>query len=92
MATHRRRLGSAAERALRQADKTLSGSVSNNIELQYLSGVVNSALRSTEQAETAQEGEQSKALTSIKDQPLDTVWVSPAARELAGLKKALTGM
>ena len=46
------RLSSAAERALRQADKTLSGSASKS-ELQDLSGVVNIALRSTEQAETA---------------------------------------
>ena len=74
------RLSSAAERALQQADKALSGSASNTetIELQELSGVVNSALRSTEQAETALDGEQSKALTSINDQPLVTVWVSPA--------------
>ena len=86
-------LSSAAEKALRQADKALSGSASNieNIELQDLSGVVNSVLRSTEQAETALDGEQSKALTSINDQPLDTAWVSPAARELAGLKM-MTGM
>ena len=35
---------------------------------------------------------QSKALTSINDQPLDTAWVSTAARELVGLKKAMTGM
>ena len=42
------RLSSANERALRQEDKALSGSASNieNIELQDLSGVVNSALRS----------------------------------------------
>ena len=84
-------LSSAAERAL-QADKALSGSDSNieNIELQDLSGVVNSALRSTEQAETALDEEQSKALTSTNDQPLDTAWLS--ARELTGLKKAMTGM
>ena len=37
-------------------------------------------------------GEQFKALTSINDQPLDTAWVSQATRELAGLKKAMTGM
>ena len=88
------RLSSATERALRQAEKALSGSASNieNIELQALSGVVNSALRSTEKAETALDEELSKALTSINDQPLDTAWVSPAARELAGLKKAMTGM
>ena len=85
---------SAAERALRQADKALSGSASNieNIELPDLSGEVNSALRSTEQVETALDEEQSKALTSINDQPLDTAWVSPAARKLTGLKKAMTGM
>ena len=79
------RLSSAAERALRQADKDLSGSASNieNIEFEDLSGVVNSALRSTEQAETALDEEESKALTSINDQPLDTTWVSPNARELA---------
>ena len=79
------RLSSAAETALlRQADKALSGSISNieNIELQDLSGVVNSALRSTEQTETVLDEEQSKALTSTNDQPLDTAWLS--ARELAG--------
>ena len=38
------------------------------------------------------DGDQSKALTSINDQLLDTAWVSPAARELTGLKKAMTGM
>ena len=86
------RLSSAAERALQQPDEALSGSASNieNIELQDLSGAVNSALRSTEQAETALDGAQSKALTSINDQPLDTAWVSQAAWELAGLKKAMT--
>ena len=83
------RLSSAAEKALRQADKALCGSASNS-ELQDLSGVVNIALRSTEQAETALDGEESKALKSINDQLLDTAWVSPAARELAGLKKAMT--
>ena len=88
------RLSSAAERALRQADKALSGSASNieNIEIQDLSSVVNSALRSTEQAKTALDGDQSKALTSINDQLLDTAWVFPATRELTGLKKAMTGM
>ena len=88
------RLSSTTERALRQADKALSGSTSNteNIELQDLSGIVNSALHSTEQAETPLDEEQSKALTSINDQPLDTAWVYPAAREHAGLKKAMTGM
>ena len=70
----------------------LSGSNIENIELQDLSGVVNSALRSTEQAETALDEEQSKALTSINDQPLDTAWITPAARVLAGLKKAMIGM
>ena len=29
---------------------------------------------------------------SINDQPLDTAWVSATARELDGLKKAMTGM
>ena len=84
-------LNSVAETALRQADRDLSGSASNivNIELQDLSGVVNSGLRCTKKAETALDEEHSKALTSINDQPLDTVWVS---RELAGLKKAMTGM
>ena len=88
------RLSRAAERVLRQADKALCCSAGNieNIELQNLSGVVNSALPSTEQAETASDGKQSKALTSINDQPLDTAWVSLAARELAGLKKAMAGM
>ena len=88
------RLSSAAERALRQADKALSGSASNieNIEHKDLSGVVNSVLRSIEQAETVLDEEQTEALTSINDQPLDTVWVSPTATEPAGLAKAMTGV
>ena len=63
------RLSNAAEGALPQADKALSGSASNieNTELQDLPGVVNSALRSKEQAETALDWEQSTALTSIND-------------------------
>ena len=90
--TNTSRLSSTAERALRQANKALSYSASNieNIELQDLSDVVSSALHSTEQAETALDEEQSKAPTSINDQPLYTAWLT--ARELAGQKKVMTGM
>ena len=58
------RLSSAAE-SIRHSDEAPNGSASaiENIELQDLSGVINNDLRSTEQAETALDEEQSKAMT-----------------------------
>ena len=70
-------------KALQQADKTLPSNL-DDIELEDLSGIADSAHQSTEQVETT--------LTTIDDQQLDTVWVIRARRELAGLEKAMTGV
>ena len=71
-----------AERSekLQQADKNLP----SNIELEDLPGIADSARQSAEQVEST--------LTTIDDQPIDTVRVTQARRELAGLEKAMTGM
>ena len=65
---------------LQRADKTLPSNL-DNIELEDLPGISDSARQSAEQVET-----------TIDDQPIDTVWVTQARRELAGLEKAMTGM
>ena len=70
-------------KALQQADKTVPSNL-YNIELENLPGIDDSARQSTEQVETT--------LTTIDDQPIDTVWVTQARRELAGLEKAMTGV
>ena len=44
-------------------------------------GIADSARQSAEQVET-----------TIDDQPIDTVWVTQAGRELAGLEKEMTGV
>ena len=75
----RKSLGSSAVNALQQADKIL-----DNIKLEDFSGIVDSARQSAEQVEST--------LTTIDDQPIDTVWVTQARRELAGLEKAMTGV
>ena len=71
----RKGLSSSAVKALQQAD---------NIELEDLLGIADSARQSAEQVDST--------LTTIDDQPIDTVWVTQARRELAGLEKAMTGM
>ena len=68
-------------KALQQADKTLPSNL-ENIELEDLPGIANSARRSAEQVETT--------LTTIDDQPINTAWVTQVRRELAGLEKAMT--
>ena len=73
----RKGLSSSALKGLQQADKTLS----SNIELEDLHGIADSARQSAEQVET-----------TIDDQPIDTVWVTQARRELVGLERAMTGM
>ena len=73
-------LSSSAVKALQQADKTLPSNL-ENIELEDLSGIVESARQSAEQVETT--------LTTIDDKLIDTAW---ARRELAGLEKAMTGV
>ena len=66
-------------KALQRADKSLPSNL-DNIELEDLLGRKKdrSALNET--------------LTTIDDQPIDTVWVTQARRELAGLEKAMTGV
>ena len=70
-------------KALQQADKTLPSNL-DNIELEDLPGIADSARQSAEQVDST--------LTTIDDQPIDTVWVTQARRELAGLEKAMMGM
>ena len=69
-------------KAFQQADRILSSNL-DYIELEDLPGITDSARQSAEQVEST--------LTTIDDQPIDTVWVTQAGRELAGLKKAMTG-
>ena len=70
-------------KVLPQADKTLPSNL-ENIELEDLLGIADSARQSAEQVETT--------LTTIDDQPIDTAWVAWARREPAGLEKAMTGV
>ena len=79
----RKGLSSSAVKALQQADKTLPSNL-DNIELEDLPGIADSERQSAEQVDST--------LTTIDDQPIDTVWVTQARRELAGLQKAMTGM
>ena len=67
-------------KALQRANKTLPSNL-DNIELEDLPGKADSARQSAEQVET-----------TIDDQPIDTVWVTQARRELAGHEKAMTGV
>ena len=76
----RKDLGSSAVKALQQADKTLPSNL-DDIKLEDLAGMADSAHLSAEQVET-----------TIHDQPIGTVWVTQARRELAGLEKAMTGV
>ena len=79
----RKGLSSSAVKALQQAGKTLPSNL-DNIELEDLPGIADSARQSAEQI--------GSTLTTIDDQPIDTVWVTLPRRELAGLVKAMTGM
>ena len=79
----RKGLGSSTVKALQQVDKTLPRKL-ESIELEDLPGIADSARRSAEQVEIT--------LTTIDDQPIDTVWVTQARMELAGLEKAMTGV
>ena len=74
---------SSAVKALQQADKTLPSNL-DNIELVDLPCIADSARQSAEQVEST--------LTTIDDQPIDTVWVTHARRELEGLEKAMPGV
>ena len=70
-------------KAFPRTDETLPCNL-DNIEVEDLPGIADSARQSAEQVETT--------LTTIDDQPINTVWVSEARRELAGLEKAMTGV
>ena len=74
----RKGLSSSAGKALQQADKTLP-SVLDNIALENLPGIADSARQSTEQVETT--------LTTIDDQPIDSAWVTQARRELGSKRQ-----
>ena len=79
----RKGLSSSAVKALQRTDKTLPSNL-DNIELEDLPGIADSARQSAEQVETT--------LTTTDDQPIDTVWVTQVRRELAWLEKAMTGV
>ena len=66
--------------ALQEAGKTLPSNL-DNIKLEDLSSIADSARQSAEQVET-----------TIDDQPIDTVWFTQARRELAWVEKAMTGV
>ena len=73
-------LSSSAVKALQRAHKTLPSNL-DNIELEDLPSRTDSARQSAEHVDT-----------TTDDQPTDTVWVTKARRELAGLVKAMTGV
>ncbi|MEW8329975.1 MAG: hypothetical protein AB2692_03495, partial [Candidatus Thiodiazotropha sp.] len=80
----RKGLSSSAAKALQHAEETLpSGANLEGMEMEDLSGVADTTSQSVEEVETA--------LLSMDDPPMDTGWVAQAKRELAGLKKAMTG-
>ena len=76
----RKGLCSSAVKALQRADKTLPSNL-DEIELEDLPGIDDSARQSAEQVET-----------TIDDKPIDAVWVNQVRRELAGLEKAMAGV
>ena len=79
----RKGLRSSTVKALQQADKTLPRNL-DNIELEDLPGIADSARQSAEQVEST--------LRTIDNQTIDTVWVTQARRQLAGLENAMTGV
>ena len=85
-------LSANGERALQQAVDTLPSG--ENVSLQDFSSVANDAIASAEMATTALHeelsSEQTAALATIDDPPLDVQWVGQARRELEGLKLAMT--
>ena len=76
-------LTSFTVKALQQADKTLPSNL-ENIELEDLSGIADSARRSAEQVETT--------LTTTDDQPIDTAMATQVREDLAGLEKTMAGV
>ena len=74
----RKGLSSYAVKALQQADKTLLSNL-DNIELENLPGIADSARQSAKQVEST--------LTTIDDLPIDTVWVTQTRRDWLGSKR-----
>ena len=86
-------LSANGEKALQQAVDTLPTG-GENITLQDFSDVVSDALASAEMATTVLDeeltSEQTAALATIDDPPLDVQWVGQAKREIEGLGLAMT--
>ena len=92
--TRRRvKLSAKSEKAIQQAFDILPAE-GENITLQNFNSVANHAIASAKIATTALDEElipeESAALATINDPPLDVQWVSPASRELRGLGPAMT--
>ena len=89
----RKTLSANGERALQQAVDSLPAG-GENIPPEELSSVVQEAIAGAEMATTALDeeltSEQTAALATIDDPPLDVQWVGQANRELRGLKLAMT--
>ena len=89
----RKTLSANGERALQQAVDSLPAG-GENIPIQDFSSVVQEAIAGAEMATTALDeeltSEQTAALATIDDPPLDVQWVGQANRELRGLKLAMT--
>ena len=66
---------------LQNAEETLPKNI-ESIELKDLSGATNDVIGTTGDVETA--------LKTIDDPPMDVAWATQAARELAGVRKAMT--
>ena len=89
----RKTLSANGERALQQAVDSLPAG-GENIPIEELSSVVQEAIAGAEMATTTLDeeltSEQTAALATIDDPPLDVQWVGQANRELQGLKLAMT--
>ena len=89
----RKTLSANGEIALQQAVDSLPAG-GENIPIEELSSVVQEAIAGVEMATTALDeeltSEQTAALATIDDPPLDVQWVGQANRELRGLKLAMT--
>ena len=68
---------------LKSTEETLPKNI-ESIELKDLPGVADTTRQSAEDVETA--------LKTVNDLPMDTAWVTQAAREFAGVKGAMTRM
>ena len=77
------RLCKKAVETLQNAEETLPKNI-ESIELNDLSGATNDVIVTTGDVETA--------LTTIDDPPMDVAWATQAARELAGVREAMTRM